>query len=185
MRNERERTRELIRVKKEIKEELEKKINELQEKIIDIDVEIGECEGYLAELNYIDGEIEWFTLQAKNKGGVIMKFKTTKKAVKEGYRNIIEVSYCGLQHLLYYKDPVAYTCGVYGWNADIYEIGRGSAICTGYRPFGDIRPDYELIREYDNKARDLIALSKEFDFAELKEMLDKLLDEFIEKVLGE
>ena len=114
-----------------------------------------------------------------------MKFKTTKEAVKEGYRNIVEIGYCGLQHLLYYKNPVAYTCGVYGWNADIYEIGRGSAICTGYRPFGDIRVDYELVKEYDNKARDLIALSKEFDFAELKEMLDKLLNEFIEKVLGE
>ena len=58
MRNERERTRELIRVKKEIKEELEKKINELQGKIIDIDIEIGECEGYLTELDYIDGEVE-------------------------------------------------------------------------------------------------------------------------------
>ena len=58
MRNERERTRELIRVKKEIKEELEKKINELQEKIIDIDIEIGECEGYLIELDYVDGEYD-------------------------------------------------------------------------------------------------------------------------------
>ena len=114
-----------------------------------------------------------------------MKFKTTKKAVKEGYRNIIEVGYCSLQHLLYYKDPVAYTSGTYGWNADIYDIGGGVAICTGYRPFGDIRVDYELVKEYDNKARDLIALSKEFDFAELKEMLDELLNEFIEKVLGE
>lgn len=56
--NERERTRELIRVKKEIKKELEKKINELQEEISDIDVEIGECEGYLRELDYIDGEYD-------------------------------------------------------------------------------------------------------------------------------
>ena len=114
-----------------------------------------------------------------------MKFKTTQKAVKEGYRNIIRVGYCGLQYLLYYKNPVAYTSGVYGWNADIYEIGRGSAICTGYRTFGDIQPDYELVREYDQKARELIALSREFEFAELKEMLDKLLEEFAKKVLGE
>lgn len=112
-----------------------------------------------------------------------MKFKTTQKAVKEGYRNIIEVGYCGLQHLLYYKDPVAYTSGVYGWNADIYEIGRGSAICTGYRPFGDIRVDYELVKEYDNKAREIIH-STRFD-DNPREKIDELLNEFIEKVLGE
>ena len=112
-----------------------------------------------------------------------MKFKTTQKAVKEGYRNIIEVGYCGLQHLLYYKDPVAYTSGVYGWNADIYEIGRGSAICTGYRPFGDIRVDYELAKEYDNKAREIIHNTR-FD-GNPREKIDELLSEFIEKVLGE
>lgn len=114
-----------------------------------------------------------------------MKFKTTKKEVKEGYRNIIKIGYCDLQYLLYYRNPIAYTSGTYGWNADIYEIGRGSAICTGYRPFGDIKADYELIREYDDKARALIALSTEIDFAEIKEALEKLLDEFISKVLGE
>ena len=112
-----------------------------------------------------------------------MKFKTTQKAVKEGYRNIIEIGYCNLQHLLYYKDPVAYTSGTYGWNADIYEIGRGSAICTGYRPFGDIRPDYKLVREYDNKAREIIHNTK-FD-GNQREKIDELLNEFIEKVLGE
>lgn len=112
-----------------------------------------------------------------------MKFKTTQKAVKEGYRNIVEIGYCGLQHLLYYKNPVAYTCGVYGWNADIYDIGGGVAICTGYRPFGDIRVDYELVKEYDNKAREIIHNTK-FD-GNPREKIDELLDEFIEKVLGE
>lgn len=53
---ERDRTKELIKLKKEMKKELEKKISKLMEEIIDIDVEIGECEGYLRELDYIDGE---------------------------------------------------------------------------------------------------------------------------------
>ena len=114
-----------------------------------------------------------------------MKFKTTQKAVKEGYRNIIRVGYCGLQYLLYYKNPVAYTSGVYGWNADIYEIGRGSAICTGYRTFGDIQPDYELIREYDNKAEKIVLSWNKYEHNEILKMLDELLNEFIEKVLGE
>lgn len=114
-----------------------------------------------------------------------MKFKTTQKAVKEGYRNIIKVGYCDLQYLLYYKNPIAYTCGVYGWNADIYEIGRGSAICTGYKPFGDIRPDYELVREYDEKAEKIVLSWNKYEHDEILKMLDELLNEFIERILGE
>lgn len=114
-----------------------------------------------------------------------MKFKTTQKAVKEGYRNIIKVGYCDLQYLLYYKNPVAYTHGVYGWNADIYEIGRGSAICTGYKPFGDIRPDYELVREYDEKAEKIVLSWNKYEHDEILKMLDELLNEFIERILGE
>ena len=113
-----------------------------------------------------------------------MKFKTTQKAVKEGYRNIIRIGYCDLQYLLYCKNPVAYTCGVYGWNADIYEVGRGSAICTGYRTFGDIRPDYELIREY-NKRAEAIVRGLSYNPIKAKYEINKLLNEFIEKVLGE
>lgn len=112
-----------------------------------------------------------------------MKFKTTQKAVKEGYWKVIKVGYCDLQHLLYYQKPVAYTCGVYGWNADIYDIGCGTALCTGYKPFGDIRPNYELVREYDKKARKIIQKTKFDDNP--KEKVDELLNEFIEKVLGE
>lgn len=112
-----------------------------------------------------------------------MKLKTTQKSAKEEYKNIIKIGYCCLQYLLYYKSPVAYTSGSYGWNADIYEIGRGSAICTGYRPFGDIRADYELVREYDKKAKDVLFSNAKAD--DVRKKLDELLNEFIEKVLGE
>ena len=36
--------------------ELIEQINELLEELYNIDIEIGECEGYLAELRDIDGE---------------------------------------------------------------------------------------------------------------------------------
>lgn len=36
--------------------ELIEQINELHEELYNIDIEIGECEGYLAELRDIDGE---------------------------------------------------------------------------------------------------------------------------------
>ena len=44
---------ELLKIRKI---ELIEQINELHEELYNIDVEIGECEGYLAELRDIDGE---------------------------------------------------------------------------------------------------------------------------------
>ena len=43
-----------------------------------------------------------------------MKYKTTAKAIKEGYYKIISVGYCELQGLLSYKSPTAYASGYYG-----------------------------------------------------------------------
>ena len=50
------RTYKMIAELKERKIELIERINELHEELYSIDIEIGECEGYLAELRYIDGE---------------------------------------------------------------------------------------------------------------------------------
>lgn len=115
-----------------------------------------------------------------------MKFKTTQKAIKEGYNKIISVGYCGLWYLLKYKEPVAYISGNEGWNADIYDVGNGVAICTGYRTKGccNVQPNYELVNEYNEKAKNIY---KTFcgSSQELDELLDELLDEFIGKVLGE
>lgn len=69
-----------------------------------------------------------------------MKFKTTQKEIRANYNKIICVPYCGLQILLNYESPVAYTVRREGWAADIYDMGGGIAIVTGYAPFGAIRP---------------------------------------------
>ena len=114
-----------------------------------------------------------------------MKFKTTQKAIKKGYNKILCIGYCNLQYLLYYKNPVAYTSGVYGWNADIYDIGGGIAICTGYKPFGNIRADYNLQKEYDDKAQQIVLNWDKYEHNEKLKLLDELLKEFIEKVLEE
>lgn len=100
-----------------------------------------------------------------------MKYKTTAKALKEGYAKIIQAGYCDLQDLLSYHSPVAYSSGVYGWNFDVYDID-GVAIATGYRgmPGKNSKADYKLIREYDDKAR-----------GKTKEERETLLNEFIEK----
>lgn len=62
----------------------------------------------------------------------MMKIKLTNKQVKAAFYNIRCAGYCELQHLLRGTQPVAYTCGIYGWNYDVYEV-HGITICTGYR----------------------------------------------------
>lgn len=108
-----------------------------------------------------------------------MKFRTTQKAIKENYSTIIEVGYCDLQHLLNFKTPMAYTCGGSGWYADIYDID-GVAIVTGYRPFGNINPDYDTCKEYDRKAEEL--RYKNMDMEGMRIGLEKLITEFIREV---
>jgi hypothetical protein len=84
-----------------------------------------------------------------------MKYKTTRKDVMQGYWKVIEVGDCDLQHLLSFLSPVAYTCGIYGWNSDIYQMpfNGNICICTGYRPFGNVHPDYSVIHRYNELAK--------------------------------
>ena len=51
-----------------------------------------------------------------------MKYKTTAKAIREGACNPRAAGYCDIQNLLINHSPIAYTCGVYGWNFDVYEV---------------------------------------------------------------
>lgn len=108
-----------------------------------------------------------------------MKHKTTEKAIKERYNTIISVGYCNLQRLLKALEPIAYTAGVYGWNADIYVID-GVAIVTGYRPFGNIRADYDICKKYESEANQII--KSVYNYEERKTALDDLISKFIEEV---
>lgn len=108
-----------------------------------------------------------------------MRFKTTRKSVMANGGIIVEVGYCNLQSLLRYVDPTAYTCGVYGWNADVYDFGK-VVIITGYRSFGNYS-NYDLVREYDEKAYK-IARDYQVDWETRSEAVNKLLDEFVNKV---
>lgn len=107
-----------------------------------------------------------------------MKIKTTKKSVMGTNARVYEVSYCGLDFLLKYKTPIAYTCGVYGWNADIYSVGC-VAITTGYRPFGK-RIDSDLIDKYKKLADEAFKITK--DWGERKEIAMALLYKLTEEL---
>lgn len=108
-----------------------------------------------------------------------MKFKTTQKAIKANYNNIIKVGYCKLQHLLNHLNPIAYTCGVYGWKADIYEITPDTVVVTGYAPFGNISADYDTCKRFDTLAQKTMRSS---DFEnELNTLVPNFVNSLVEK----
>jgi len=108
------------------------------------------------------------------------KLKVSKKEIRENER-ILGAGYCSLQYLLKYRDPFGYSVGVYGWACDYYEI-EGVIISTGYSPLTNknIKKDYELVHEYEQKARE--AHESEATHEARKEKVEKLLAEFIAKV---
>ena len=105
-----------------------------------------------------------------------MKYKTTAKALREGAYNLRSAGYCDLQYLLTNHNPVAYTCGVYGGNFDVYEV-YGLTICTGYRGMPGKR--LEGIEEAERKAMDILAWeNKDMTYDEKREAVEQLLHEF-------
>lgn len=113
-----------------------------------------------------------------------MKEKITEKRVKEMYGKVIRIAYCNLQTLLRYEEPKYYTAGVYGWNADIYQVDSDVAIVTGYRPFGNVKVDYKIQREFEEKAMKIISkfpFGNEKARKEIKELLLKFVNETIKE----
>lgn len=116
-----------------------------------------------------------------------MKYETTKKATQNNYRNIIKIGYADLQFLLKFTEPTTYTHGVYGWNADVYDFGN-IAIVTGYRPFGNISPDYKIVDKYNELGKEIYY--EKYDPAkdwneereEKENRLNKLINQFIKEV---
>ena len=110
-----------------------------------------------------------------------MNYKTTKKAVMQGYDKIICVGYCGLQHLLYHERVIAHTERAEGWGADIYDFGN-IAIVTGYAPFGNIRPGYDINKKYDDQAQ-AIAYNYNMKYEIQIETLSDLIKQYIAEVI--
>lgn len=128
-----------------------------------------------------------------------MKIKTTQKAIKENYGNILAIGYAEYQNLLDKYKADYYTSGVYGWNANIFTIDElDTAIVTGYRHFGEWLNDKQLaiFEKYDNKAKKLKDFVYKYNFENAKNksgqrfecdkldyILNKMLKNAIKKVL--
>ena len=85
-----------------------------------------------------------------------MKFKTSKKNIKNYYHYIISIGYCQAQTLLKYQQPIAYSSGVYGWSCDYYDID-GVLISSGYGPLSSKNTylTYNDIKKFEEKAQKL------------------------------
>ena len=112
-----------------------------------------------------------------------MKLRVTQKEIKSKFSKIISVPYCSLQTLLNYESPIAYTARREGWAADIYDMGGGVAIVTGYAPFGDVRPTYELRERYEKQAK-AICYNHPISWTEQREQLRQLAEDFIVEALN-
>lgn len=109
-----------------------------------------------------------------------MKFRTTKKDIMSNFATVIKVGYCAFCTALKYSEPVAYTRGTYGWNADIYLPGgrwKGVAIVTGYRPFGNVH-SIDLTAKYEDLARKAEE-NNNFGPVEAFDLIDQYIDEVI------
>ena len=104
-----------------------------------------------------------------------MKYKTTAKALREYGYNVKSAGYCDLQYLLNNHSATAYTCGVYGWNFDVFEV-YGVTICTGYRGMPGKR--LNGITEYEQKARDILSWENKAPYEEKQQAVENLLKEF-------
>ncbi len=109
-----------------------------------------------------------------------MKFKTTKKQMKDNYNRIIGIGYCNAQHLLNFIEPIAYSTRTEGWSCDYYDV-NGVLISTGYSYIDskNVKCDYSIIREYDNKARDIQYSNASYE--DRQAQVNELLKEFIKK----
>ena len=111
-----------------------------------------------------------------------MKFKTTKKAMKDYEPRA--VGYCKLQSLLSYTDPIAYATRAEGWACDYYDLegsnGRKLLISTGYAPQGE-PIGYELTQKYEHKAE---KIAYTMSYEDKKALLNDLIRAFVDEVLG-
>ena len=106
------------------------------------------------------------------------KYRTTKKAIREIGDPIYKVGYCNLQNLLRAFDPFAYSTRAEGWACDYYYLNN-VIISTGYAPIGR-KTDYDLCREYDQKAFEV--LRELIPWEQQQEKLEALASEFVEKL---
>lgn len=109
-----------------------------------------------------------------------MKFKTTKKNMRENYYHIIGVGYCDLQHLLAYENPIAYSTRTEGWACDYYEV-NGVLLSTGYAPLKSANTKLSYV-DMDKYEKEAYRIRKtDLPWEQRKALANKLLYKMVEE----
>ena len=108
------------------------------------------------------------------------KIKVSKSEAKNNNHRILGTGYCNMYYLLKYHYPTAYSAGTYGWSCDYYDINN-VVISTGYDYIKskNMKDDYDLIKQYEDKARSIIC---DNHYHDSKEAVNKLLLELLEEL---
>ena len=112
-----------------------------------------------------------------------MEVRLKEKQVRDNFIGIIPIGYCDLYYTLKAKGRCGWTCGVYGWNSDIYDLGNGYAISSGYRPIGNIKKPNGIIAKYEKKEKAIENDKRYKNWESRQKALVKLLDKFVKEVL--
>lgn len=107
-----------------------------------------------------------------------MKTKITAKLAKYYAKKPIAVGYANIQYLLYFRNADWYTCGIYGWNYDIYHNVYGRTITTGYRGMFGVPVDYEYQQKFETEAQKIIA-DNSLSWEDKEFRVENLLKDFI------
>lgn len=113
-----------------------------------------------------------------------MKIKMSMKQAHAGARKVYAVGYCGIQYLLYGKEPFAYNAGIYGWNNDSYLIfsKRGTVvISTVYRNMQADHIPYDVMEKYEKQAEN-VWHDHTITYQEKVEKVNELLLEMLDKI---
>lgn len=102
-------------------------------------------------------------------------YKVKKKNIKDEYKFIIKIPYCGLQYILDSLTPFAYSEDVLGHVCDYYSV-NDAVISTGRSPIG-ILPSREIIDKYNSLGKEI---SYSTDSVETKtDKLNSLAEDFV------
>lgn len=109
-----------------------------------------------------------------------MKLKITNKKVKENYARIYNLNTCKSDRILSLFNAFGYTCGIYGWNADFYDID-GVCVCVGYRSLIGQMPTEEQKKKINKLAEKVDALRNDFttDWKLKDKKYNKIKNDFI------
>lgn len=115
-----------------------------------------------------------------------MKYKATKKQLKDNYYRIIGIGYCNAQYLLNYEQPESYCASdLYGWSCDNYNID-GVLISTGYNYINskNIKHiDYDTLKAYEDKAAAVCNGNYDIDYKVKREIVKTILKQFINECI--